>query len=289
MEFYKPELMRGIVDVQRELAQLEEIRRSALRPFDAAAMAGLASVREACAADVAGVGLRAAEVASGLELNGMSKIAADLAESQRSGIAGLGAAVSSVPLSVLDAGATAAALKPYGQWKASLMRWAEPPLSQVVSAQLPSLARLVSDAVRPQLASASFMADLDAVRAAAWPPVELSMFELPGIDLPPWSPYVPEDVPEAEPAPAPQQEEEAEAFGNSTAAPADLLRRIEALERELAHQRRPFVVRLGEKVVAGLLVRVIWEQTPVSDYTAVVIDKLEVVIDGVTYILPYIP
>ncbi|QIN77531.1 hypothetical protein GBA65_02320 [Rubrobacter marinus] len=288
MELYRPELMRGIVDVQRELAQLEEVRRSALRPVDAAAMAGLASIWEARAADIFGVGQRAAEVASGMGLYGVSKVAANLAESQRSEIAGLGATVPSMPLSVLDAGAAAIA-KPYGQWKAPLMRWTELPLSEVVSAQLPSLARLVSEAVRPQLASASFVADLDAARAASRPSVELPTFEFPEIDLAPWSPYNPEDVSEAEPGP--QQEEEVQASGDSIAPPTDpevLFRRIEALEREVTRQRRPFVVRLGEKVVAGLLVRLIWEQTPVSDYTVVAIDKLEVVIDGVTYILPYI-
>jgi len=67
----------------------------------------------------------------------------------------------------------------------------------------------------------------------------------------------------------------------------------EVFRRELARTRQPFVIRLAEKVVSGLIVafimKVLWEHTPAGDYAGVVVDKIEVVIEGVTYVLPYVP
>ena len=75
---------------------------------------------------------------------------------------------------------------------------------------------------------------------------------------------------------------------------ATLEQELAAVKRELARQRRPFVVRVGERVVAGLIVafivRVAWDYTPVGDHAArLVVEGLRVVVDGATYVLPYVP
>lgn len=286
--------LTGVLDARQELARMEEMRRSALRPVDLASVSVQNIVRDAYAASsIAEVGRRAADSVAALRLNGIAEVSAGIAETMGSQMADW-RPTSALPFSVLDSSATAAMLKSDGQWKAGLMRWSEPPFAELISTRYADVARAVSDAVRPQLLSASYMADLYAAQTAA---SALPSIELPGFDLTPWLPAEPEETPEDEPAP---QYEDAEVAPSRTAPtsvePELLLRRIEAsesqvshLEREVARLKRPFVIRWGERIVVGLLVKVIWEQTPISDYSAVAIDKLEVVIDGITYILPYVP
>lgn len=288
-------LTRGIVDAQQGLTRMEHDLFSALRPVDIASLSTQNFLRDAYASSFAGVGLRAAEVAAGLQFNGIAKVAADLSDSWRFQESGLRAAVASLTLPVSGISGLTAALGPLksdNQWKAALMRWSGPPVSGIVGAQYADLVRAISGAVRPQLVSASFIADLQASSARAYslPPIGLPRFDTPTIDLSSWPSIELGETPEPEPAPQHGNTDAASSgTGAITADSEPLRRKVEALEREVARMRRPFIVRWGERIVVALLTRVIWEHTPVGEYSAVVIEKLEVVIDGVTYILPYVP
>lgn len=158
----------------------------------------------------------------------------------------------------------------------------------------PLISSAAAQALRdlPQLTSAGirFSVDglLDVPKASAF--LTTPLLDEPLTNLPLWpdGPPLPEPSPDVPPEPESQVGPEI-----ARPAPLDPITREdleEAVARELKRQRKPLVIRFGKGLVVGYVIKVILEYIPVpgEEYAHVVVDKIEVVVDGIRYLLPYI-
>ncbi|MDP9476379.1 MAG: hypothetical protein M3R38_11985 [Actinomycetota bacterium] len=305
--------LRDFAGIQETLARIERDRWEAMQPIASRGVAGIAHVQRT---NVAGLSLNAARVFSAEGV--ASRVAQTLADSA-SGVRSIselarpflerpvvdfhGTIGNLLGESAFLNGAANDALRANAQWKPVLTRFAQEPVWDILSMQSVGLARAVSAAARPLALSAAADA-LASLRRL--PVVNPNIFKMrplltPFVDLPELDlPLLPEE-PQEGPADAEQsvgQDEGATIFapGSEFVTRAEfegLQQEVARLNRSFARMNRPLYVQWGEKLVisllSGLILKIVWEHTAAGDVAEVVVDQIVVVIEGVVYVLPFIP
>ncbi len=166
----------------------------------------------------------------------------------------------------------------------------------MLSRQGVDLARVVSAAVRPVALTAATDALASLLRLSVVDPDVFKIRPLvtPFVDLPELDlPLLPEEPQEG----LGQQDGAAVSTPGSefvTRAEFEALQQeVARLNRSLARVNRPLYILWGEKLVisllSGMILKIVWEHTPAGDVVEVVVDQIVVVIEGVVYVLPFIP
>lgn len=305
--------LRGLTSIGETLARIERNRLEAMQPIGSRVVADIANVRQT---GIAGLSLSAARAFSG---EGVASRAAQTLADSTNKVRSISELVRPLPeRPVVDFretiaslsgggaflnGAASGALMANAEWKPILTRFAQEPIQGMLSRQSVDLARAVSAAARP----AALTAVTDALASLRrLPVIDPSIFkarplitpfvDLPDLDLP-LLPEEPQEGPaDAEPGLSQEDGATVSAPGSEFVTRAEfeaLGQEVARLNRSLARINRPLYVQWGEKLVISLLshliLKIVWEHTPAGDVAEVVVDQIVVVIEGVAYVLPFIP
>ncbi len=305
--------LRNFAGIQETLARIERDRLEAMQPIASRVVADIANTQRTKIADLSlsaaqafsagGVASRAAQTLAGStsKVLSISELARPFLErpvfdfrETIENLSGNGAFIN---------GAAGGALRANAEWKPVLTRFAQEPVRDMLSRQSVDLARVVSAAARPVALTAATDA-LASLRRL--PVVDPDIFKIrplvtPFVDLPeldlPLLPEEPQEGPaDAEPGLGQEDGAAVSAPGSEFVTRAEfeaLQEEVARLNRSLARVNRPLYIQWGEKLVisllSGLILKIVWEHTPAGDVVEVVVDQIVVVIEGVVYVLPFIP
>ena len=189
------------------------------------------------------------------------------------------------------------AVPAHDSWRPVLMRWAEPPTLTTVTDYVKA-SQAISDAVRPLawLASTEVLrethqAPLRDLRVLIENPIQIPEFHPPLIgELFPDIPFVPDyppDSPSSEPSPPEEQPEPESAPPANQITKEDL---EEAIQRAIEQSKTPLRVRLRDGIVVAVVTKIAVDYVHVDDHVVrVALKGAQVVVDGVSYFLPYLP
>ncbi len=304
--------LHGFTSVSEIVARMERDRREAMQPL-ASRMAGIADIQ---GTRTAGLALSAAQaftdgaavsqavqnlVDSKSKMVSISELTRPFLERPVVDLHGI-VGNSSGLRTVLDA-AVGNPLQDNVQWKPILTRFAQEPFQDVFSRQSADLARVVSAAARP----AAFSAVIEALASLRrLPVIDSNIFKVrsptsPFVDLPDLDlPFGPEDLEEG----ATEAETDlSQDDGTAVTAPGSefvphaefetLQEEVARLNRSFARLNRPLYVQWTEKLVltllSGFILKVVWTHTAAGDVAELVVDQIVVTIEGVVYMLPFIP
>ena len=302
----------SIVSVQETLARMERDRLQAMQPITSL-VADIAEMQRPKTAELAlnvarafSVGGAASQVAQSVA--DATKKTLTISESTRPFLerpsADLQETISNFSRkhAFLDAVASDA-LQSNVQWKPILTRFAQEPIQGMLASQSVDLSRLVSNAVRPLASTAVAQALADLRRLPVIDPSIFragrsvsSIIDLPQLDLPLWPQEPPEDLGGAEPGLDQNDGATVSVPGSEFVTRAEfeaIKEEVARLNRSPAHANWPLPLKVGGTLVIGILqqliVRTIWEHTPAGDFAKVVVDQIVIVIEGVVYVLPFVP
>jgi hypothetical protein len=193
-------------------------------------------------------------------------------------------------------------------WRPNLMRWASPSISDLFATHHTDISRAVSDAARPiiQLATTQALCDvfespLHGLSVQIENLMQVPNFKLPSIevplpDVPIWPDRSPDDLPLLKPSFPTQPDLESAPPtqpGWEIAPPQPQLTKKdleEAIEKALERCKTPLRVRIRDGIIVAIIIRIAVDYVQVDDHVIrIIVEGIQIVIDGASYFLPYLP